>query len=139
LKVMGAHIELGKRVAAWCCILAIGILSLLPAVEVAPMRTSLGGHVEHLLTYAAAGFITAAAYLDQSRLKIAAWLVLYAAVLEFLQRYAPGRLSRLEDLAFSTAGIVLGVTVLHLLQHARARQEISNRSRYANEDLNSRS
>jgi len=136
---MGANIELGKRIAAWCCIQAIGILSLLPAVEVAPMRTSLGGHVEHLLTYTAAGFITAVAYLDQSRLKIAAWLVLYAAVLEFLQRYAPGRLSRLEDLAFSTAGIVLGVTGFHLLQHLRARQESSNRSRYANEDVNSRS
>jgi VanZ family protein len=133
MKVMGANIELGKRIAAWCCILAIGILSLLPAVEVAPVRTSLGGHLEHLLTYAAASFITAVAYLDQSRLKIAAWLVLYAAVLEFLQRYAPGRLSRLEDLAFSTAGIVLGVTVFYLLQYLRTR------SRYANEDLNSRS
>jgi VanZ family protein len=139
MKVMGANIELGKRIAAWCCILAIGILSLLPAVEVAPVRTSLGGDVEHLLTYAAAGLITAVAYLDQSRLKIAAWLVLYAAVLEFLQRYAPGRLSRLEDLAFSTAGIVLGVTGFQLLQHLRARQESSNRSRYANEDVNSRS
>jgi VanZ family protein len=139
MKVTGAVFERGKRVAAWCCIGAVGIISLLPAVEVAPMRTSLGGHAEHLLTYAATSMITAFAYLDHSRFKIAACLVLYAAVLEFLQRYAPGRLSSLEDLAFSAGGVMLGLAAFHLLQHLRARQAISKRSRYANEDLNSSS
>ena len=134
----GAIFEQGKRVAAWCCIGAIGIISLLPGAEVTPMRTSLGGHVEHLLTYAATSMITALAYLDHSRLKIAACLGLYAAVLEFLQRYAPGRISSFEDLAFSAAGIMLGLAVFHLLQHLRARQGIRP-SQYANEDLNSRS
>jgi VanZ family protein len=129
----------GKRVAAWCCIGAIGIISLLPAVVVAPVRTSLGAPVEHLLTYAATSMITAFAYLDHGRSKIAAWLVLYAAVLEFLQRYAPGRSSNFKGLAFSAAGILLGVAACHLLQHLRARQGINKSSRFANEDFNSRS
>jgi VanZ family protein len=139
MKVTGAVFEQGKRGAAWCCIGAIGIISLLPAAEVAPVRTCLGGHAEHLLTYAATSMITALAYLDHSRFKIAAYLVLYAAVLEFLQRYAPDRSSSLEDLAFSAGGVMLGLAGCHLLQHLRPRQGIAKRSRYANEDLNSSS
>jgi hypothetical protein len=136
MKVTEAIFKQGRRVAAWCCIGAIGIISLLPAAEVAFMRTSLGGHVEHLLAYAATSLITALAYLDHSRFKIAVSLVLYAAVLEFLQRYAPGRFSNLEDLTFSAAGTMLGLAAFHLLQHLRSRQGISKRSRYANQDLN---
>jgi VanZ family protein len=125
--VIGPSFERGKRAAAWVCIAAIGIMSLLPSVEVASLRTSLGGHVEHLLTYAAVSLITAAAYLDQSRFKIVGGLIVYAAVLEFLQRYSPGRHSSFEDLAFSTAGIMLGVAIFHLVQQVRAKQ-VSSRS-----------
>src|SRR5262245_8277933 len=99
MKTTEAIFEHGKRVAAWCCIGAIGILSLLPAAEVGPLRTSLGGHVEHLATYAATSVITAFAYLDHSRFKIAASFVLYGAILEFLQRFVPGRSSSFKDLA----------------------------------------
>ena len=60
----GSLFERGKRVAAWFCIGVIGIVSLLPAAEVAPLRTSMGGHSEHLLTYAVTTLITAIAYLD---------------------------------------------------------------------------
>ena len=139
MKVTEAVFGQGMRVAAWCCIGAIGIISLLPAAEMASVRTNLGGHGEHLLAYAATSMITALAYLYHSRLKIGASLVFYAAVLEFLQRYAPGRLSSFEDLAFSAAGVTLGLAAFHLLQHVRARQEIRKGSRYANEDVNSSS
>ena len=44
---------------------------MLPAAEVSPVRTSLGGHVEHLLVYAATALLAASAYLDHSRIKIA--------------------------------------------------------------------
>src|SRR5262249_43649241 len=117
-----------KRVAAWFCIGVIAVVSLLPAAEVAPLRTSMGGHVEHLLTYAATALITAIAYPEHSRLKMAGWLILYAAALEFLQRYSPGRLSSFEDLAFSTAGIVLGLAIFHLVQQVRSRQTSGSRS-----------
>jgi VanZ family protein len=139
MKVAGTIFEHGKRAAAWWCIGAIGIISLLPADEVAPIRTSLGGPLEHLLAYAAASMVTAQAYVDHRRFKIAACLVLYATGLEFLQRYAHGRFSSFKDLAFSAGGVVLGLAAFHLLQHLRARHGISKRSRYANEDLNSSS
>jgi VanZ family protein len=126
--VTGSLFERGKRVAAWVCIAVIGILSLLPAAEVAPLRTSMGGHVEHLLTYAVTSLITTIAYLDRSRFRIAGGLILYAAVLEFLQRYSPGRLSSFEDLAFSTAGIILGLAIFQLVQQVRARQASGSRS-----------
>ena len=114
--------ERGKRVAAWFCIGLIGIVSLLPAAEVAPIRTSMGGHVEHLLTYAATTLITAIAYPEHSRTRITGCLILYAAALEFLQRYSPGRFSSFEDLAFSTAGIILGLAIFHIVQQVRSRQ-----------------
>ena len=139
MKVTATFFEQGLRIAAWCCIGVVGIVSLLPAAEVAPVRTSLGGHPEHLMTYAATSMLTALAYLDHSRVKIGTCLVLYAAVLEFLQRYSPGRLPSFGDVAFSAAGILLGIVALHLLQHVRTRQAMARRSRYANEDLNSRS
>src|SRR5262245_23339903 len=130
MKVTWTIFERGKRVAAWCCIGTVGIISLLPGAEVAPLRTGLGGHAEHLLTYAATSMITARAYLDFSRFKIAASLVFYAAALEFLQRYAPGRSPSFEDLAFSVAGIVLGLTAFHLLQHVNIRQGTSKQTGY---------
>jgi VanZ family protein len=137
--VTGSLFERGKRVAAWFCIGVIGILSLLPAAEVAPLRTTMGGHSEHMLTYAVTTLITAIAYLDLSRFKIGGCLVLYAAALEFLQRYSPGRLSSLEDLAFSVTGIMLGLAIFHLTQQVRTRQASSNRPRYASGDVRSSS
>jgi VanZ family protein len=126
--VSGPLYERGKRVAAWICLGVIAVISLLPAADVASVRTSMGAHVEHLLTYAVTSLITTIAYLDHSRFKIAGWLILYAAALEFLQRYSPGRLSSFEDLAFSTAGILLGVAILYLVQHMRSRQASGSRS-----------
>ena len=124
----GSLFERGKHVVAWFCIGVIGIFSLLPGAEVAPLRTSIGGHSEHLLAYAVTSLITGIAYLDQSRSKIGGCLILYAAALEFLQRFSPGRLSSLEDLTFSTAGIMLGLTIAHLLQQVRSRQASGGRS-----------
>ena len=136
--MMGTVFGRGKRVAAWCCLGAIGIISLLPASELTPLRTNMGGHVEHLLTYAATTLITAFAYVDHSRLKITFALILYAAALEFLQRYAPGRLSSLGDLAYSATGIMLGVAVFHVIEHLRARRA-SDRAQFANGDMRSSS
>jgi VanZ family protein len=119
--VSGSLFERGKRVAAWFCIGVIGIISLLPAAEVAPVRTSMGGHSEHLLIYAITTLITAIAYLDHSRFRIAGSLILYATGLEFLQRYSPGRLSSLMDLAFSTTGVLLGLATFQVIRVVRER------------------
>ena len=121
MKVMGSLFESGKRVAAWGALVAIGVLSMLPAAEVSPVRTSMGGHVEHLLVYAAVALLTAVAYVEHSKIKIAASLILYAAALEYLQHYAPGRLSSLLDLTFSTTGVLIGLAIFHVIRLLRER------------------
>jgi len=126
---MGALLEHGKRIAAWCAIVAVGILSLLPGAEMNALRTSMGGHAEHLLVYAATTMMVVAAYVDHSRTKIALSLLLYAAVLEYLQRYSPGRLSSLTDLAFSSLGVFCGLVTFRLIQHLRQRPALMSRSR----------
>jgi hypothetical protein len=136
MKVTGTVFERSQRVAAWCCLAAIAILSLLPGAAVAPVRTSMGGHVEHLLLYAATASITALAYVDHSRFKITLALILYAAALECLQRYSPGRLSSFEDFAFSATGIMLGVAAFHVVRNLRARHA-NTPSRFANGDMRS--
>src|SRR5262245_61608469 len=120
-ETMGVVFGHGRRAAAWCAIAAIGILSLLPGDEVAPMRTNLGGHLEHVVAYVATTLFTAIAYPDPSRFKITLSLILYAAVLEYLQRFSPGRASSLVDLMFSSTGVMLGVTTLQVLRHLRER------------------
>ena len=119
MKVRGSLLESGKRVAAWGALVAIGILSLLPAAEVSPVRTSMGGHVEHLLVYALTAFLTTIAYIDHGKVKLAVSLILYAAALEYLQRYAPGRLSSLLDLTFSTTGVLIGLAIFQVIRHLR--------------------
>ena len=121
MTAMGSLFERGKRVAAWAALIAIGVLSMLPAAEVSPVRTSMGGHVEHLLVYAAVALLTAVAYVEHSKIKIAASLILYAAALEYLQRYAPGRLSSLLDLTFSTTGVLIGLAIFHVTRLLRER------------------
>jgi VanZ family protein len=113
-ETMGAF---GKRAAASCAIAAIGILSLLPGDVVAHIRTSLGGHLEHVGAYAATALITAITYVDHSRFKITLSLVLYAAVLEYLQRFSPGRHSSFVDLMFSSTGVMLGIATFQVLRH----------------------
>jgi VanZ family protein len=122
MTAMGSLFERGKRVASWGALVAIGILSMLPAAEVSSVRTSMGGHVEHLLVYAATSLLTAIAFVDHSKVKIAASLILYAAALEYLQRYAPGRLSSLLDLTFSTTGVLIGLAIFHVIRLLRERR-----------------
>ena len=118
---MGAFFDHGKRTAAWCAVAAIAVLSLLPADEVAPIRTSLGGHFEHVAAYALTGLITVIAYVDCSRFKITLSLIVYAAVLEYLQRFSPGRVSSLVDLMFSSTGVMLGIATFQVRQHLREK------------------
>ena len=121
-ETMGAFFGRGKRAAAWCAIAAIGILSLLPGDEVAPIRSNLGGHFEHVVAYVVTALITAIAYPDHSRFKISLSLMLYAAALEYLQRFSPGRVSSLVDLMFSSTGVMLGIATFQVMRHLRERQ-----------------
>ncbi len=97
------------RAAAWSCIVAIGVLSLLPGEEM--VRTDLGGHAEHVLAYSMTALIVASAYSSIAPHQVFGALMTYAACLEYLQRFSPGRHSRPIDFAFSALGVVVGAAI----------------------------
>lgn len=99
------RLKAASRLAAWVCIVAIAILSLVPKIT----RTELGGHAEHVLAYAGTAFIVAMAYGERGIVQILFALLAYAGVLEFLQRFSPGRTSSFEDFMFSAAGVLVGI------------------------------
>lgn len=102
------------RVAAWASIVALAALSLAPSAHIA--RTGLGGHVEHLSAYACAAIAVAIACSELGPLRILVALLAYAGLLEFLQRFSPGRTSSFRDFMFSAGGILLGVAVVVLFK-----------------------
>jgi VanZ family protein len=101
------------RLAAWSCVTLIGILSLLPAGEM--VRTSWGGHVEHVAAYAGTALLIRLGYPDRKVAWIVAALVVYAAVLECLQNFSPGRNPAVGDWLASSSGSLVGSTVAHLV------------------------
>jgi VanZ family protein len=102
------------RLGAWIAIAALGLLSLLPSEYM--VRTTLGGHIEHILAYAGTAIILAAAYSLRSWLSIAAGLICYAGVLELLQHLSPGRTSSIRDFAFSSSGVLLGLALFAIAE-----------------------
>jgi VanZ family protein len=97
--------RLSVRMAAWACILAIALLSLLPTEAI--VRTSLGGKVEHVVAYLAAALLTAVGYGTGAGVVLG--LLAYAGALELLQAFSPGRTSSLVDYLFSAGGVGLGI------------------------------
>jgi VanZ family protein len=95
------------RALAWGAVAVIAVLSLLPSKQMA--RTSLGGHIEHVLAYAGTTFLLVLAYRDRSKLVPCAGMLMYAAALEYFQQFSPGRASQFGDFAFSSAGIICGL------------------------------
>jgi VanZ family protein len=89
------------------CIVALATLAWLPAK--AMTRTTLGGHAEHLIAYLGTAIVMGLAFQKSPRLAVqCVLLIVYAGVLEAGQLYSPGRRASFQDLAFSSAGVVLG-------------------------------
>ena len=99
------------RLAAWGCVGLLALLSLLPGREIA--RTSLGGHVEHALAYAGTALLARLGYPEREPARGILALVLYAGLLEWLQRFAVGRSSAVEDWLASCLGVLIGIAVAH--------------------------
>lgn len=98
------------RIAAMLVLAGIAVAALYPAANGLP-RTRLPGPVEHFLAYAAAAAIATFAFRRLVRPPVlAAAMIVYAALLEIAQRWAPGRSAELIDFVGSAAGVVLGVT-----------------------------
>jgi VanZ family protein len=96
-----------SRVGTWCCVIALAVLSLLPADEM--VRTGFPTKVEHFVAYAGSAAIAMAGY-GRSRggLPIIGAFWVYAALLEYLQRFSPGRHPAIEDVAVSAIGALCG-------------------------------
>jgi len=98
-----------RLVAAWSCIVALAVLSLVPKGHM--LRTGLGGHIEHILAYLGTAAVVASAYGITRRLHIVAGLITYAGGLELLQNFSPGRTPAIADFACSSIGVVLGIAL----------------------------
>ena len=94
------------RIGGWICVLLVAVLSLLPAEEM--VRTSLGGHIEHAMSYAATTLLLRLGYGRWQWWPPTAALVCYAGVLELMQHLSPGRHAAVDDWMASSAGVLLG-------------------------------
>jgi VanZ family protein len=97
---------------AWGCVILLAVLSLLPAEEM--VRTSLDGHIEHVVACAGTAFLIGVAYPAWRWQRVAAALVIYAGVLELLQNYSPGRHPALLDWLSSSAGALTGAVCIRM-------------------------
>ena len=113
---MPAQLLAVVRLAAWTCVAAIAVLSLTPSGQIE--RTGLGGHMEHILAYGGTALLLAIGY---QRLKLLVMLVTYSGVLEYLQRFAPGRTSQLADFALSCIGVILGAAIGWVIKSVLSR------------------
>ena len=110
-------IEQALRAAFIASLLGVAILALLPVDLM--RRTALGGHAEHTIAYLGTAILMGLAFPRGPRLIVqCVLLAMYATALEAGQLYSPGRHASLQDLAFSTAGIVIGGVLLGI---ARSR------------------
>ena len=93
------------------CIIALAVLAWLPAKDLT--RTMLGGHAEHFIAYLGTAIILGLTFRKSPSLAVqCVVLIVYAAVLEAGQLYSPGRHASFQDLAFSSAGAVIGGLIL---------------------------
>lgn len=74
-------------------------------------RTSVGGNAEYLIAYLGAATVMGFATQTTRRLVVQCLLLIgYAAILEAGQLYAIGRQASLQDFAFSSNGVLIGIT-----------------------------
>jgi VanZ family protein len=107
-------VQTSFRALTWCCVILLAVLSLLPAQDV--VRTGLPGQLEHFVTYAGSTTIAMAGYSRQlGTVRIIGLFWLYAAILEYLQHFSPGRYPSIADVAASAIGALFGALSAALL------------------------
>jgi VanZ family protein len=107
-----AELSVAILITAWGCVALIGLFSLLPRDA---FRVDLSGHAKHVLAYMVAAVLVGTAYRNLHLAEVFVALAAYAACLEYLQRFSPGRTSSLRDFVFSALGVALGVALLVLI------------------------
>jgi len=113
---MGASLVMTSiRVLTWCCVVLLAILSLLPPQEM--VRTGLPGRLEHFVAYAGSAVIAVAGYgATRGSMQIIGGFWVYAAILEYLQHFSPGRHPAVADFAASALGALCGGLAIAFLR-----------------------
>jgi len=94
---------------------------LMPLEEIEAVRTNVPGQIEHIIAYAGSTAVAMAGYgLRGGAARIIACFWLYAATLEYLQNFSPGRNPALVDFAASAFGTLCGVAVILLWRYRSA-------------------
>jgi len=103
------------RVLTWSCVILLAILSLLPDQQM--MRTGLPGRVEHFVAYAGSAAIAVAGYgATRGGMQIIGGFWVYAAILEYLQHFSPGRHPAIGDFTASALGALCGGLAMTFLR-----------------------
>jgi hypothetical protein len=104
------------RVCGWAAVAAIAILSLVPG-DLRPHLLSVS-QLEHFAAYLVAGAVLIMGYSGvRPAVTIASALPIYAAILELLQLWVPGRSARLIDVVAGSLGAWAGVALI-LVAHS---------------------
>jgi VanZ family protein len=112
------------RVLTWCCVILLAVLSLLPAQDM--VRTGIPGEFEHFVAYAGSASIAMAGYERQRITRIIGLFWMYAGLLEYLQRFSPGRHPLIMDFAASALGAFFGGFAAALLPHCLRKRAYSD-------------
>lgn len=104
------------RLARVPTIIALAVVSLLPADTISIHRSGLGGQGEHLIAYAGTVLVFCIGSHQRAWPQLLVALVSYAALLETLQLFVPGRVSRVSDFLYSALGILVGFVVIRAVQ-----------------------
>jgi VanZ family protein len=114
------------RATTLCCIIVLAALALLPSGVMT--RTTLGGHAEHFVAYMGTALMMGFAFRKSPPLGVQ-WglLIMYAALLEAGQLYSPGRHASFHDLAFSSAGVVMGGLFVWIVSRPKALCQMTER------------
>ena len=114
-------VVMSLRVLTWCCLVVLAVLSLMPAEEM--VRTGLPGQLEHSIAYVGSAAIGMAGYgSSRGAVPIIGGFCLYAGILEYLQRFVPGRHPSIADFAASAVGVLCGGLAPALLRHRLFRR-----------------
>jgi hypothetical protein len=109
------HVTVVGRVAAWIGILAILILSVVPAAD-RPV-TGAGQSLEHLGAFAMFGGAFAVGY-RLSLMRLILLAVLFCAAIEMLQIPLPSRHARVSDFLVDAAGACLAALCVFAVRKA---------------------
>jgi VanZ family protein len=94
------------RILTGCCVVLLALLSLMPAQNM--VRTGLPGQLEHFVAYAGSASIAVAGYGRRVAVRIIGLFWVYAAFLEYLQHFSPGRHPSIADFSASALGASFG-------------------------------